>query len=208
MFRFITIVFGLLSACSFANLLEYRFDSDAQGWRRGNLNPATLVMTDIGAATWNFSGYIDGDDFASWAFHLSPTLSGNFSAATKIQFDYSSQAGDAVYPFVLLKAAGIQVLFQALQVPADGAWHAYSYDFSPGTWQYFDGVSNSLATSGQINSVLSSLERIGISADNSVGLEYTRLDNVALVPEPVSAFGLSSGILLLLRSRRINRYSR
>ena len=197
--RLLTVFLGsLVAANGFGQLLNYEFAADNQGWRRANLNPATNELTVLGAATWNAGGYIDGDDFSAWAFHLSPELSGNYSSATRLEFDYSSLAGDAVYPLVILRNQG-SVIFQSLQVPADNAWHQYRYDLVPGTWLFSNGGAPTAATSGQIASVLSGLHQIGISADNSVGIEYTRLDNLTLVPEPASLLVLGLGGILLRR---------
>lgn len=199
--RLIALPLGLaFAAVSSAQLLSYDFSSNAQGWRRANLNPSTLELTVLGGATWNSGGYIDADDFSNWAFHLSPDLSGGFSGAQAIRFDYSSASGDAPYPFLVLRSQ-TEAIFQVVQVPADGAWHSYEYAFTPGTWQYSSGGAPTVATSGQIQSLLGGLYQIGVSADNSVGAEYTRLDNLALVPEPGTLVALSFGGLLLRRRK-------
>jgi hypothetical protein len=185
--------------------ISYDFNSDAEGWRRANFNPSTLQLTVLGSATWNSSGYIDADDFSNWAFHLSPELSGGFQGATQISFDYSTQNSDGVYPFVILRAGG-QAIFQSLQPPADNQFHNYNYALTPGSWTWSDGSSSHIATSTEINTVLAGMNQIGISADNSVGAEYTRLDNVRLVPEPASFAALGLG-LLALRRRETQRAS-
>ncbi len=195
---FVACIF--LSSSGFAQLLSYDFSSNAQGWRRANLNPSTLELTVLGGATWNSGGYIDANDFSNWAFHLSPDLSGGFSGTQAIRFDYSSASGDAPYPFLVLRSQ-TEAIFQVVQVPADGAWHSYEYAFTPGTWQYSSGGAPSVATSGQIQSVLGGLYQIGVSADNSVGAEYTRLDNLAIVPEPGSLVALGLGGLFLRRRK-------
>jgi hypothetical protein len=199
--RFTVILLATLaSSASFGQLLSYDFAADHQGWRRANLNPTTNELSVLGAATWNAGGFIDGDDFSTWAFHLSPELTGNYSSATRLEFDYSSLAGDAVYPLVILRNQG-SAIFQSLQVPADNAWHRYGYDLTPGTWMFANGGAPTVATSGQIASVLGGLHQIGVSADNSVGIEYTRLDNLTLVPEPASLLFLGLGSVLLRRRK-------
>lgn len=198
--------FALLSLAAIAlsataqSQLAYDFDTDNEGWRRANLNPSTLELTVLGPATWNAAGFIDADDFSNWAFHLSPDLSGGFAGATSIQFDYSSLSGDSVYPLVVLRGQG-EAIFQSLQVPADNAWHHYDYSLTPGTWFYSNGGAPILANASQINSVLTDLFQIGVSADNSVGPEYTRLDNLTVVPEPATMLALGLGAAALLRRR-------
>lgn len=184
-----------------ADLLAYHFDADAEGWRRGDLDATHLVMNDIGAATWNSGGYIDADDFASWSFHLSPLIQQNFFSATRIEFDYSSQYSDGPYPFLIINSTN-GALFQVAQVPADGAWHHYSYDFTPGTWQFVDSSGSRLATTTDISNTLSDFLQFGINADQESGPEYTRLDNVIVVPEPTSLSAIGIGILALARRRK------
>ncbi len=184
-----------------ANLLAYTFDSNNQGWRRGDLDPIHLLMNDVGAATWNAGGYIDADDFANWSFHLSPVIAQNFSSATRIEFDYSSQFSDEPYPFLIINSQ-TGALFQVAQVPADGLFHHYSYDFSPGTWQFVDSSGSRLATATDIASTLADFEQFGINADQQSGPEYTRLDNIVVVPEPMSIAAMMLGLAFLAKRRK------
>ncbi len=188
-----------------ADLLTYRFDSDAEGWRRGDLDATHLVMNDVGPATWNSGGYIDAADFASWSFHLSPLIQQNFSSATRIEFDYSSQYSDGPYPFLIINSTS-GALFQVAQVPADGAFHHYSYDFTPGTWQFVDNSGVRVATTTDISNTLPDFLQFGINADQQSGPEYTRLDNVVVVPEPMTMAGLGLGVSLMLRRRKSHRH--
>lgn len=196
----------LLFGASVANadLLTYHFDSDNQGWRRGNLDISLLVMNDVGAATWNSGGYIDAPDFAAWSFHLSPLLNANMSSASRIEFDYSSAASDGPYPFVIL-SSGSGAVYQTAAVPGDGLFHHYRYDFTPGAWQFSDGVTFRVATASDISFALSNLQQFGVNGDQQHGPEYTRLDNVQLVPEPISILGLSVGLIALRQRKRASR---
>ena len=184
-----------------ADLLNYHFDSTNEGWRRGDLDITHLVMNDVGAATWNAGGYIDAPDFANWSFHLSPVIPANMSSATRIEFDYSSAASDGPYPFVIL-SSGSSAIYVTATVPADGQFHHYSYDFKPGSWLFSDGVNFRSASSSDISFALTNLQHFGINGDQQHGPEYTRLDNVALVPEPISIVALGLGTLTLLKKKR------
>ncbi len=184
-----------------ANLLSYKFDTNNEGWRRGDLNISTLTMNDVGPATWNSGGYIDAPDFANWSFHLSPVIAANMSSATRIEFDYSSAASDGPYPFVIF-ASAVGAIYQTTTVPGDGAFHHYSYTFTPGSWLFSDGVNFRAATAADMSSTMSNLLQFGINGDQQHGPEYTRVDNVVLVPEPISLIGLSLGALALVRRRK------
>ena len=184
-----------------ADLLSYRFDTNNEGWRRGDLNISTLTMNDVGAATWNSGGYIDAPDFANWSFHLSPVIAADMSSAARIEFDYSSRESDGPYPFVIF-SSGVGAIYQTTAVTGDDQFHHYSYSFTPGTWQYSDGVNFRLATAADISFTLTNLQRFGINADQQSGPEYTRLDNVVLVPEPATVAALTIGLLTLSRRRR------
>ena len=192
----------LLFGASIANadLLTYHFDSGNQGWRRGDLDPAHLVMNDVGAATWNAGGYIDAPDFATWSFHLSPVIASNMSSASRLEFDYSSAASDGAYPFVIF-SSGSGAIYITTSVPGDGQFHHYNYDFNPGTWLYSDGVTFRVATANDISFTMGNLQQFGVNGDQQHGPEYTRLDNVVLVPEPMSIIGLSVGLLALARRK-------
>lgn len=185
--------------------LTYTFDSDNQGWRQADFNPSTYVLTDLGPATWNAAGHIEGPDFAGWAFHTSPLLSGGFGGSTEIRFDYSAAFADTqAYPFVVL-ASATAAIFQVAIPPADGQFHTYAFDLtSAGTWQYGDANGFRAATLGDISAVLGGLQRIGINADVASGADFTRVDNVQLtaVPEPATMAALGLGIAALMRRRR------
>lgn len=202
------VFFGLTSIClvgaAQADLL-YTFDSDNQGWRQSDFNSSTLLLTDIGPASWNSGGFIDGNDFTNWSFHTSPVLSGGFTGATEIRFDYSADFADAqAYPFLVLASSSAAV-YQVSAPPADGLFHTYSYDLTnSATWFYADSGGQRAATMADISAVLAGLERIGINADPMTGADYTRVDNVRLtsVPEPASMLAVGLGLAVVLKRRR------
>jgi hypothetical protein len=199
-------LFLLFVGASIANadLLAYHFDSGNEGWRRGDLNIANLAMTDVGPATWNTSGYIDAPDFANWSFHLSPVITADLSSASRLEFDYSSAASDGPYPFILF-SSGVGVIYQTTTVPGDGEFHHYNYAFTPGTWQFSDGINFRVATVNDITVTMQNLQQFGINGDQQHGPEYTRLDNVVIVPEPTSALALCMAGFGLARHRRAKK---
>lgn len=201
-----TLILSALAIASAVHAnLTYSFDADNQGWRQADFNPSTLVLTDLGPATWNAAGHIEGPDFAGWAFHTSPLLSGGFGASTEIRFDYSAASADAqAYPFVVL-ASATGAIYQEVAPPADGQFHTYAFDLtSVGTWKYGDVNGLRAATLSDISAVLGGLQRIGINADVASGSDFTRVDNVQLtaVPEPATMAALGLGVAALMRRRR------
>lgn len=197
------LALGLASAGR-ANLI-YTFDTDNQGWRRADFNPSTLVLTDLAPATWNPAGFIEGPDFAGWAFHLSPLLSGGFGLATDIRFDYAADFADTqAYPFIVL-SSGTAAIYQELAPPPDGQFHPYLFDLTSATgWRYGDVNGLRAATLADIGVVLNGLQRIGVNADVASGVDFTRLDNVQLtvVPEPATLMVVGLGVAALVRRRR------
>lgn len=194
----------VLATAAQANLL-YTFDADNQGWRQSDFNPTTLELNDIGPATWNAAGYIEGPDFAGWAFHTSPLLSGGYQLATDIRFDFAADFADVqAYPFVVLASAS-GAIYQEVAPPADGQFHSYVFDLTTaGSWMYGDVNGLRSATMTDITSVLGGLTRIGVNADVASGADFTRLDNVQLtaVPEPATMAALGIGLASLMRRRR------
>ena len=192
--------------------LSYTFDSDAQGWRRGNLDLASLTLTDIGVAAWNASGFIEADDFSDYAFHLSPSLGGvnmgnTYGGVLRLDFATvsASPAGPA-QPFVVL-TNGTGALFRP-QSFADNTpltTSVFSLD-TTGGWQYGTSIANiAPATESQIRSILGNLTRIGVTADVADGTDSTAVDNlrlVAPVPEPATIAALGLGAVAILRRRR------
>lgn len=185
-----------------AQLLEYTFDSDNQGWRQGDFNNTTLALTDLAPATWNSAGYITGTDFAGWAFHLSPVLSGDFSSATEVRFDYVTRFAGGLFPLLVLSSS-TEAIYREEAPAGSPNFSTYSYDLtSAAGWKYGNGTTLRNATLTDIQNVMSNLTRIGISSDIASGPDDTAVDNFALVPEPGTFAVVGVGLLALRKRRR------
>lgn len=206
----------VLAPSSYAGLFNFTFDSDNQGWTRGNLGSTFSAITpsSAGAAAWS-AGTIVGSDHASYAFNFSPVLSGGFAnlLGGTINVDFASPGGanGSADPFIVL-VSGTDFLIKGQQVPGSSTLSTYSYALnSTGGWYfnsspYYQGGAAVLATDSQILSVLGDLQHVGVSSDIVSGGDDVRIDNVGVVeavPEPATLAVLGLGLgALRLRKRR------
>lgn len=192
---------------------NFTFDTDAQGWTRGDLGSsfATIDVDSNGPAVWGSdsgNGFLAGEDHSSYAYHFSPDLGGGhgglFGQLLEIDFQTSGAGGD--FPFIVLMSSTDFLVKQQVH-PASAGFLPYSYTLDvTGGW-YLNGSPNmnggtTLASDAQILAVLSDLRHIGISTDIAGGADSTRTDNVRAIPAPGALALLAVGGLLGARRRR------
>ncbi len=193
---------------------NFTFDSDAQGWTRGDYGNgfAAITVASNGAANWGSSsgnGYLAGSDHATYAFHFSPNLGAGYGYlfGQMLELDFQTSGSGGNNPFVvLLSSTSYLVKLQAHTASADLKPYAYSLDAAGGWYinssPYHDGDAAVLATDADVLAVLNDLRHVGISTDITSSSDSTRTDNVRAVPAPGVGAILALGGLLGARRRR------
>lgn len=188
---------------------NFTFDADNQGWRRADFNSTAVSLSDVGAATWNAGGFIDGDDFAGWAFHMSPLFVGDQTdlIGQTLEFAFRTDFAGGTEPFVVFRSAA-GAIYRTASWTGSPNFVNYSFVIGVGQgWLYTNGGgTSSAATAADFQSVFSGLQRLGITADVASGTDYTALDNVraGVIPEPAT-MGLAGLALAAFARRRMRR---
>lgn len=190
---------------------NFTFDSDVQGWTRGNFGNtfATIDVDSHGSAVFasnSGNGYILGSDHTTYAYHFSGDLGGNHGGlfGQQLTLDYRSAATGADDPFiVLMSSTAFLVLERTIAASAGFNSYSFALDASEGWYynssQYHQGSGAVLATNADIQSVLIDLRHVGVSTDIAGGGDTTWTDNVAAVPEPTTLAVMGLGALFLRR---------
>lgn len=206
---FIAVAIAAGSIAS-ATGFNFTFDSDNQGWTRGNFGSGFAgINTNIGPATWDAGTQsILGSDFASYAYHFSPDLGGSHGAlfGTDLTLDFRTTGSGGEDPFlVLMSSTDFIVLEKTILASANLDPYSIKLDSTSGFFynssQYYNGGTAVAATDAQIQAVLNDLRYIGVTTDITGGGDTTYLDNVNAVPEPTTMALLALGGAALLKKR-------
>ncbi len=190
---------------------DFTFDSDVQGWTRGNFG-STFAGIDVdshGSAVFasnSGNGYVLGSDHTSYAYHFSGDLGGNHGGlfGQELTLDYRSAGAGGDDPFIVLMSSTAFLVLERT-IPASAGFISYSFtlDASEGWYynssEYHQGSGAVFATNADIQSVLNDLRHVGVSTDITGGGDTTWTDNVAAVPEPTTLAVLGLGALFLRR---------
>jgi hypothetical protein len=203
-----------ISSASLAGV-TYAFTDDAQGW--GIVNDGTGFMWDDTIGN-NELGAIRARDVVSgniWLFSAPTEDLGNLSGLynNTISYDilgitgnHTSLGGDRAD--IILTGAGLSIGIDAGTQPVNGQWTSASALVSvDADWKIISSFSDatltgSLATQGQIESVLADMTGLYIRGEYTNGGDATAIDNVDFVPAPgaLALMGMS-GIMITRRRR-------
>lgn len=209
----LSIFAGLIciGAVASAQSINFTFDSDVQGWTKGNFN-STFGSTATGAtsATWDpVTQAILGSDHSAYAFHFSPDLGGGYGHlfGQDLTLDYRSVGNGGEDPFlVLMSSTSYIVLEKTISASGSLQPHTFKLDSTSGFYydssQYYQGGGAVVASDAQIQAILNDLRYIGVSTDITGGGDTTYLDNVQAVPEPGTLALLAAGGAALALRRR------
>lgn len=203
--------FALVGA-GFAQTINFTFDSDSQGWTKGNLGSSRSNI-DLGttAADWDSATQaIIGQDHAPYAYHFSPDLGGGYGGlfGQDLTLDFNSAANGGDDPFIALLSGTEMLVYERLITASPGLQpYAVKLDSSAGWYvnssEYYNGTGAVLATNADIQRILGDLRYIGVSTDIAGGGDSTLLDNVQAVPEPGTMAVLAgAGALIAWRRRQ------
>lgn len=200
-------VFGVVASghASFS----FTFDSNAQGWTKGDLGSsfATIDNDVAGPANWNAGGFLAGNDHSSYAFLFSPDLGGGHGDlyGNQLTLDFQTSSGGPKDPFIVLKSSTDFLILERVNTASSGLQSisidlSEAADWSINSSDYYG--TPVLATGAQIQAVLSDLRYLGVSTDINNGGDSTMLDNVNAVPEPATLLALGASALVAARKRR------
>lgn len=178
------------------------FDEGTQGWGALGDIAAPVTWTASGG---NPGGYISITDAATGGttYFVAPTqfLGNQINAlGHTLSFDlqqrYSGSANQFAAADVILRGAGLTLVFDLPSNPAKSAWTSYSVPLVASAW-HIDSTAGNFASPAQFSAVLNNLTALHIRAEYRSGADVGLLDNVTLVPEPSTYSLLIMGGLFL-----------
>jgi Laminin B (Domain IV)/PEP-CTERM motif len=199
-----SLILGLtVLSGSLANAQLSTFDANDEGWtvtsftNSGTGDFSTFSSSGViyNAAGGNGGGYVSKLDPDTGDFYFSAPTSflGNQSGAIGFNYDlkYDSTVDYQTFDVVMRSATKTLVYRSNPNTVPSPNWSSFSVSFSPAaTWTV--GVGGSVATAADFSDVLGNLSGFYIKGEYTAGVvETTGLDNVNLVPEPTTFFGLA-----------------
>lgn len=195
--------------------VAYSFDDDEMGW--SIVNDGTGFMWDDTIGN-NGDGAIRARDVVSgniWMFSAPSEYLGNLGGlyGNTISYDilgitgsHTNLGGDRAD--IILQGAGLSIGIDAGTQPVNDQWTSASALVSVAAdWRILSSFSDatltgSLATQGQIESVLGDMTGFYIRGEYTNGGDATAIDNVDFVPAPSTIALLGLGGLATTRRRR------
>ena len=195
--------------------IAYTFDSDAQGWSIANDGTGFMWDGTIG----NGVGAIRARDVVSgniWLFSAPDADLGPMGGMYNTSISYEilgitgshTNLGGGERADIILQGAGISIGINAGTQPVNDQWTSASALVSvDADWKILSSFSDatltgSLATQGQIESVLADMTGLFIRGEYTNGGDATAIDNVDFVPAPSAMALLGLGGLATTRRRR------
>jgi hypothetical protein len=185
----------------------HTFDTDSQGWRYAGSGSDYGGPTSIGdTAGWdlrgNPGGALSAPDlyYQTWVAAPADFL-GNQSDMFGRAFTYDMfvRASDNVpYAGICITGGGLSLIYNGF-VPQVGVWETRAVTFESANWR-IDTTTGPLVTDEQLQSVLGSMDGLYLCTEWVTGSDDTSIDNVGVVPEPMTAL-LVLPLVALLRRR-------
>ncbi len=211
----IALALSALCAAAPAWAVTSTFDTDAQGW--------VALGDSEGPLTWRAAGgnpggnvFIDDLTTGGVTYFVAPAgYRGNMSAAlgSNLTFDLMQEFTGAPAQFdasdVVLIGAGLTLVFNTPNNPANGSWTSYAVPLAAAGW-HLNTLAGAAPTADQFASALGSVTALRIRAEYRTGADIGYLDNVNLltttapIPEPgtYALMALGLGALVLATRRR------